>query len=475
MARKSTGRKRERGDHSVEPNKREHSDTTDERVMEPALRLEDMHEVEELTDAASGGLAFPAGVIKMLDIMHTVQLDADAGAHATEQVLTKRALLAKIVASTSRADCAALFLREGGLAQLQAWLGEAMDAAAEFADDPSVRAHVERLLIALLIAVERLREQAERLQEGTMGLVAALASPEAQFSDQVKLRARRLGSSWGADGRRRSGGGGGVWDGAGESSTSGAEVAVESKGDTSPSTSAERDESADTVSSRAGSRAAAGVGAAGQRDGKGSAGEGRGGRDAGVEEAAGIMRLNMNSPVAGAPLPPSFGGAPEEGCPRGGNEGQEPERSKYAKIDTAAGSMPGGLPGGAPHWGPQPHEGGPRLRRGRWGTGRQARGSSDAGATAELAGSLAALRVCGNAGGKGMLDEGASRGERRHEGLHRQELPKEASGGGAGARACSKGGRIGASAMRDMTIGEDLQLAGTLNRMDNDTARSANA
>ena len=45
MARKSTGRKRERGDHSVEPNKREHSDTTDERYMEPTLRAEDMEEV----------------------------------------------------------------------------------------------------------------------------------------------------------------------------------------------------------------------------------------------------------------------------------------------------------------------------------------------------------------------------------------------------------------------------------------------
>lgn len=133
-----------------------------------------------------------------------------------------------------------------------------------------------------------MQEQAERLQEGTLALVAALAAPEAQFSDHVKLRARRLGSSWGPEGRRRRG-----WEVAGESSTSGAEAARESKGDTSPSTSAERDESADTVSSRAAGGTAGGA-AAGQREGKGSAGEGRWSRDAGVEEAAGIMRLNMN-------------------------------------------------------------------------------------------------------------------------------------------------------------------------------------
>jgi hypothetical protein len=44
MARKST-RKRERGDHSLEPNKREHSDNTEERYMEPTIQLEEMEEV----------------------------------------------------------------------------------------------------------------------------------------------------------------------------------------------------------------------------------------------------------------------------------------------------------------------------------------------------------------------------------------------------------------------------------------------
>ena len=56
-------------------------------------------QVEELTDRATGGLAFPAGVIKMLDIMHTVQLDGGAGAHAAETVLAKRAVLAKVRAA----------------------------------------------------------------------------------------------------------------------------------------------------------------------------------------------------------------------------------------------------------------------------------------------------------------------------------------------------------------------------------------
>jgi hypothetical protein len=63
-------------------------------------------------------------------------------------------LLAQIVASTSRADCARLFLKEGGLDQLQDWLREAMQAALDF---PSCRAQIELLLIALLIAIERLR------------------------------------------------------------------------------------------------------------------------------------------------------------------------------------------------------------------------------------------------------------------------------------------------------------------------------
>jgi hypothetical protein len=52
--------------------------------------------VVDLTDKATGGLAFPAGVIKIMDIMQTVTLDNEAGAHAAEIILSKRAVLAQV-------------------------------------------------------------------------------------------------------------------------------------------------------------------------------------------------------------------------------------------------------------------------------------------------------------------------------------------------------------------------------------------
>jgi hypothetical protein len=54
------------------------------------------YQVVDLTDKATGGLAFPAGVIKIMDIMQTVMLDNEAGAHAAEIILSKRAVLAQV-------------------------------------------------------------------------------------------------------------------------------------------------------------------------------------------------------------------------------------------------------------------------------------------------------------------------------------------------------------------------------------------
>lgn len=167
--------------------------------------------------------------------------------------------------------------------------------------------------------------------------------------------------------------------------------------------------------------------------------------------------------MAAAPLPPSFGGAPEESGSRGGNEGQEPERSKYAKIDTASGSsMPGGLPGGAPQWGPQPHEEGHGLCRGGAGRGARRRDGSVAGAATELARGLATLRVCGSARRKGVWGEGASWRERRQAALHGEELLEEAGGAGARGASWQAGGTGGGLPwMGEMVrLDEDPQVAG---------------
>jgi hypothetical protein len=146
-----------------------------------------------------------------------------------------------------------------------------------------------------------LQEHPDRLQEETLKVVQVLSEPEGQLSNAVKLRAKRLCSSWG-EARRR----GPRWGG-GESSASGADILVESKDDASPSTSAERDESTEAVSSR----------------GAHLLHKPGGGPSEGVEEVAGIMRLTMNSPGAGAAAQVASGRfetAPEESSSGGERE-----------------------------------------------------------------------------------------------------------------------------------------------------------
>ena len=100
------------------------------------------------------------------------------------------------------------------------------------------------------------------------------------------------------------------------------------------------------------------------------------------------MRLTMESPVGGAP-----GRLPEESSSGGAAEGQPPERSKYAKIDTASG-LAGGLPGGAATWGLQEREEGALARRAKQGPRWRAQGSAGGLAAVEMEMGFGALRLC---------------------------------------------------------------------------------
>ncbi|XP_042011496.1 uncharacterized protein LOC121759971 isoform X2 [Salvia splendens] len=177
-------KKRERGDHSVDPVKRERFSKTDDSAS-------GQHKIEKKSDIAKitekGGVVDFEGVEKLLQLMqHRVEKKMD---------LNSRAMLAGVVAATEKIECLNRFVQLKGLSVFDEWLQEIHKGKvgggnnSKDGDKP-----VEEFLLVLLRALDNLPVNLPALQTCNIG--RSVNHLRSHKNVEIQRKARSLVDTW---------------------------------------------------------------------------------------------------------------------------------------------------------------------------------------------------------------------------------------------------------------------------------------
>lgn len=181
------GKKRERGDQSSDPAKRERLIKTEDGESGQA-RPESVFksELSKITD--KGGLIDLEAVEKLVQLMQPDSADKKID-------MAGRILLVDVIAVTDRFDCLGRFVQQGGLAVLDEWLqevhkGKIGDGSSPKESDKSV----EEFLFALLRALDKLPVNLHALQTCNVG--KSVNNLRTHKNSEIQKKARSLVDTW---------------------------------------------------------------------------------------------------------------------------------------------------------------------------------------------------------------------------------------------------------------------------------------
>ncbi|PKU66570.1 uncharacterized protein LOC110111686 isoform X2 [Dendrobium catenatum] len=181
------GKKRDRGDHVTDPNKRDRASKADDGDSTGCNFDNNMFksEISKITD--KGALTSTDGVEKLVQLM---QVD-----NSKKIDLTCRVLLADVIAATDRVDCLNKFVQIRGVPVLDEWLQEAHKGKAGDRNSPkeSDKA-VEELLLALLRALDKLPVNLNALQTCNIG--KSVNHLRSHKNVEIQKKARSLVDTW---------------------------------------------------------------------------------------------------------------------------------------------------------------------------------------------------------------------------------------------------------------------------------------
>ncbi|KAL0916584.1 hypothetical protein M5K25_014110 [Dendrobium thyrsiflorum] len=181
------GKKRDRGDHVTDPNKRDRTSKADDGDSTGCNFDNNMFksEISKITD--KGALTSTDGVEKLVQLM---QVD-----NSKKIDLTCRVLLADVIAATDRVDCLNKFVQIRGVPVLDEWLQEAHKGKAGDRNSPkeSDKA-VEELLLALLRALDKLPVNLNALQTCNIG--KSVNHLRSHKNVEIQKKARSLVDTW---------------------------------------------------------------------------------------------------------------------------------------------------------------------------------------------------------------------------------------------------------------------------------------
>ncbi|KAG0479665.1 hypothetical protein HPP92_010523 [Vanilla planifolia] len=181
------GKKRDRVDQIMEPNKRERTSKVDDGDSS-AFKFENNMIKSELSKITEkGALVTTDGVEKLVQLMlvdNSKKVD-----------LTGRVLFADVIAATERTDCLNKFVQIRGVRVLHEWLQEAHKGKAGDGSSPkeSDKA-VEELLLALLRALDRLPINLNALQTCNIG--KSVNHLRGHKNLEIQKKARSLVDTW---------------------------------------------------------------------------------------------------------------------------------------------------------------------------------------------------------------------------------------------------------------------------------------
>ncbi|KAK9272099.1 hypothetical protein L1049_002468 [Liquidambar formosana] len=181
------GKKRERGDQSSDPVKRERLSKTDDGDS-GQFRPENMlkSEIAKITD--KGGLVDFEGVEKLVQLMQPDSAEKKID-------LAGRIMLVDVIAVTDRFDCLGRFVQLRGLPVLDEWLqevhkGKIGDGSSPKESDKSV----EDFLLALLRALDKLPVNLHALQTCNVG--KSVNNLRSHKNSEIQKKARTLVDTW---------------------------------------------------------------------------------------------------------------------------------------------------------------------------------------------------------------------------------------------------------------------------------------
>ncbi|XP_057785628.1 uncharacterized protein LOC131003164 [Salvia miltiorrhiza] len=180
------GKKRERGDHSTDPVKRERSSKTDDSGSGPhKIENNVKSDIAKITE--KGGVVDFEGVEKLLQLMqHRVEKKMD---------LISRAVLAGVVAATEKIECLNRFVQLKGLSVFDEWLQEIHKAKIGGGNNSKDGDRsVEDFLLVLLRALDKLPVNLPALQTCNIG--RSVNHLRSHKNVEIQRKARSLVDTW---------------------------------------------------------------------------------------------------------------------------------------------------------------------------------------------------------------------------------------------------------------------------------------
>ncbi|XP_047966165.1 uncharacterized protein LOC125210656 [Salvia hispanica] len=180
------GKKRERGDHSTDPIKRERFSKTDDSGSGPH-KIENNVKSDIAKISEKGGVVDFEGVEKLLQLMqHRVEKKLD---------LSSRSMLAGVVAATERIEFLSLFVQLKGLSVFDEWLQEIHKGKVGGGNNSKdADKSVEEFLLVLLRALDRLPVNLPALQTCNIG--RSVNHLRSHKNVEIQRKARSLVDTW---------------------------------------------------------------------------------------------------------------------------------------------------------------------------------------------------------------------------------------------------------------------------------------
>ncbi|KAH6797442.1 hypothetical protein C2S52_021996 [Perilla frutescens var. hirtella] len=183
----SKGKKRERGDHSTDPSKRERSSRTDDSGSgQHKTDSSVKSDIAKITE--KGGVVDFEGVEKLVQLMQPDRLEK-------KMDLNSRSMLAGVVAATEKVECLNRFMQLKGLSVFDEWLQDIHKGKFGGGSNPKDGdKSVEEFLLVLLRALDKLPVNLPALQSCNVG--RSVNHLRTHKNVEIHRKARSLVDTW---------------------------------------------------------------------------------------------------------------------------------------------------------------------------------------------------------------------------------------------------------------------------------------